>query len=393
MTITLEFSVMADSAANLQPLLDQFESEQNVRVRLRLLSWDTAWSDIIRVALYGDGPDVSEIGSTWLGDLIAMNALYPFRIGDLIALGGSRTFLPTAYEGLCLPDQPEVWAIPWLTGARLVFYRRDMLQTAGIDERTAFLSPRHLEQTLAQLQSSGVAVPWTIPTGVTHSTLLNVATWVWGCGGDFLSPDGRQTMFGRPNAIAGFRAYFALRRFLAPAVQRLSGLEPDAQFLNDSNTAITLSGSWLFDQASPELKEQMGVALPPGPSFIGGSHLVVWNHTRYAEPAVRLIRFLLTTLAQVSYSQRVGLLPATLDALSAPLYTTDPLWQIAVDGLKTGRTFPVARSWGLIEDRLTNELAELWDDVLRDPDSDPDAAISRRLIPLANRLDLALGQT
>jgi len=56
----LEFSIMAESPANIQPLLDQFEAEHRIRVRLRLLTWDIAWSDLVKVALYGDGPDVSD---------------------------------------------------------------------------------------------------------------------------------------------------------------------------------------------------------------------------------------------------------------------------------------------------------------------------------------------
>ena len=42
---------MADSPAAIRPLLDEFEAEHGVRVRLRLLTWDTAWSDLVKVAL------------------------------------------------------------------------------------------------------------------------------------------------------------------------------------------------------------------------------------------------------------------------------------------------------------------------------------------------------
>ena len=63
----------------------------------------------------------------------------------------------------------------------------------------------------------------------------------------------------------------------------------------------------------------------------------------------------------------------------------------AIRGLKTGRSFPVTRSWGLMEDRLTRELKALWDEVLADPALDIESAIARHLEPLAMRLDLVLG--
>src|SRR5258707_12145261 len=114
---------MAESAAGMRPLLSQFEAEQGLRIRLRLLSWDRAWSDLVKVALYGDGPDVSEIGSTWLGDLVAMNALRPFSEAEIAALGRPGAFLPSAWQGGRLAGQKQTWAIPWLAGPRLGFWR------------------------------------------------------------------------------------------------------------------------------------------------------------------------------------------------------------------------------------------------------------------------------
>jgi multiple sugar transport system substrate-binding protein len=393
----IELSLMGGQAAAIQPLLDEFEARHGLRVRPRLLAWDMAWSDLVKVALYSDGPDVSEIGSTWLGDLVAMDALRPFEPADLAALGQAAAFLPSTWLSTQLISDPHNWSIPWLTGARLLYYRRRLLEQAGVTESAAFGTPAQLEATLARLQDAGVPVPWTVPTGPTHTTLLNVASWVWGEGGDFLSPDGKRTLFSQPEARAGMRAYFALGRYLPLPVQHLTGLQPDDQFLRDPGTALTLSGPWLFGavqrQGSPDLAEQLGVALPPGPSFVGGSHLVVWKHSRHPEAALRLVAFLTQRQAQLSYSQAVGLIPTRLEALAAPPFATHPLWQLAIQGVRTGRSFVVTRSWGLMEDRLTTALAALWNDVLADPGADLEALIQRRLEPLAKRLDLVLGQS
>ncbi len=394
MTTEIEFSLMADSPANIQPLLDQFEAAHGIRVRLRLMRWDVAWSDLVKVALYGDGPDVSEIGSTWLGDLVAMNALRPFETAELAALG-EAAFLPSTWLACQLIGDARQWAVPWLTGARLLFYRRNLLAQAGLHEASAFANPEQLLHTVAQLAAAGVAVPWTVPTGPTHTTLLNIASWVWGHGGDFISADGKRTFFSRPEARVGMGAYFALGRYLAPPVRHLTGLQPDAQFLRAAETAITLSGPWLFGAAQAEagLADQLGVALPPGPSFVGGSHLVVWKHGRHPEAAAQLAAFLTQSGPQLAYSQAVGLFPTRLEALATAPFATHPFWQLATRGLRTGRSLLVTRSWGLMEDRLSLALAAVWGDVLADPEADLDELIRRRLEPLAQRLDLVLGQT
>lgn len=388
----LEFSIMAPNAEGLQPLLDEFQAQHRVHVRLRLLTWDTAWSDLLKVALYGDGPDVSEIGSTWLGDLVAMNALHPFHESEIRAVGKSSTFLPIAWQGGRLIGGTFNWAIPWLAGVRLLFYRRSLLERARLEEHTSFQSTEQFAETIKRLHEAGIGAPWTVPTGLTHTTLLNVASWVWGAGGDFISMDGKRTLFSQPEAKTGLHAYFALGQYLAPHVRHLNGLQPDDQFLRDDQTALTLSGPWLFNQIPAALKADTGVALPPGASFVGGSHLVIWKHTLKHPAALKLIHFLTQPNAQVRYAQWVGLLPVRLDALAEPAYANDSLWQKAIAGLKAGRTFPVTRSWGLMEDRLTTALSTLWTDVLTQPDADLDVLIAKRLDPLAQRLDLVLGQ-
>lgn len=394
MSTELEFSIMAPNAAGMQPLMDRFYAETGIRVRLRLLSWDTAWSDLIKVALYGDGPDVSEIGSTWIGDLVAMQAIRSFDEEHIQELGGKSYILPAAWQNTRLVGDDTIWAIPWMVGARLIFYRRSLFERAGIDAEHALANAESFEAALRELQRARVGVPWTVPTGFTHTTFLNIASWVWGAGGDFVTPDGKRTVFGQPEAQHGVRAYFSLGKYLPLRVRHLNALEPDAQFLNAAETALTISGPWLFQAAPAQLLDDLGAALPPGPSFVGGSYLVVWKHSAHSDAARKLIHFLTRIPAQIEYTQVVGLLPVVPAAHAKAPFATNPLWQTALRGLKLGRAFPVTRSWGLMEDRLANALAGLWRDVLNDPSGvDLDAAINRRLVPLGKRLDLVLGQS
>ena len=86
------------------------------------------------------------------------------------------------------------------------------------------------------------------------------------------------------------------------------------------------------------------------------------------------------------------MLPARLDALASPPFSTDMIWKLVIVGLTTGRTFPATRMWGLIEDRLAEETSAVWAEVLANPNLDLDAVIARRMGPLAERLDLALNQ-
>lgn len=392
----IEFSIMAPSSEGIQPLLDQFEAEHRIHVRLRLLTWDTAWSVLVKASLYNDGPDVSEIGTTWIGDLVGMNALRPFNAAEVAALGKATAFFPTAWKTATQYGDTQVWSIPWLVGSRLVYYRPQLLERAGVDPQTAFQSNEQFENTVSRLHASGVEIPWTVPTGYTHTTLLNVASWVWSAGGDFMRADGKATRFMESEALAGLRAYFNLARYLAPQVRHLNGLEPDDRFLADQETALTISGPWLFcaarTPAGGEAAGQIRVGLPPGAPFVGGSNLVIWKYSRNPEAAVKLIRFLTQSAAQVTYGQYIGLLPARMEALGRAPFSTDPFWQTAIDGLKNGKSFPIIRLWGLVEDRLKAGLSAVWSEVLADPDLDPEVSLVKHLAPLASRLDPLLEQ-
>ncbi len=392
MSVELEFSVQLPGADLIQPLLDEFEAKYHIHVQLRLLSWDTAWSELVKVGLYNEGPDLSEMGSTWLGDIAAMNALHVFTSDEIALLGKASTFLPVAWQACQPMGTSGVYAIPWLVGARLIFYRRELLLRAGIDEETAFSTATQCEQTLRQLQAHGIAIPWTVPTGQTHTTLLNLASWVWAAGGDFVSPDGKRVLIAEPETIVGLRNYFALGRYLVPQVHRLNALQPDGWFLQHADTAATISGPWEFQAMTPAQREQMGLALPLGVSLLGGSHLVIWKHSRKQEAALKLIRFLTQPAMQIQYAQRVGLLPAVVEALDNELYQSDRLWRMAAQAVQTGRAAPVVRSWGLMEDRLATEFAAIWSEFLAQPALDLVTLLTRHLEPLAKRFNQILAQ-
>ncbi|MBN1136398.1 MAG: extracellular solute-binding protein [Anaerolineae bacterium] len=393
----LELSIMSrgpTTVADLQPLLDQFETEQRVHVRLRVLNWDTAWADLLKVALYQYGPDVSEIGSTWLSSFVAMDALQPFIGSGALMAWDPSVFLSSSWQSGMLAQrmgEPALlWAIPWWADTRIVYYRRDLLAQAGVElAQPAFDSPEHLAQTLAQLDAAGVPIPWVVPTHQSRMTVHNVASWVWGAGGDFVTDDGRRVLFERPEAQAGMCAYLSLARFLAEPARGLDDTQSDGLF-SQGQAAAAISGPWLLQFALPEVIAQVGMACPPGIPFVGGSHLVLWKHAVHDAAAIKLIRFLTSQHVQSNFGRRAGLLPTRHDVLANPPFSNDPLYQVMAQGLKMGRSFPSVPLWGLVEERLNEVLGHLWADLLADPRLDLEKVVAEHLESLARRLNLTL---
>jgi len=390
----IEFSVMYhndQSLAALQELLHDFENSSRIHVRLRVLNWADAWTELIKVALYKQGPDVSEIGSTWLGDFARMLALHNFNNSDLRSLGGADSFLPAIWSSATQPEASQIWGIPWIADTRVVFYRRDYFKQADIDEKTAFQSHASLTNALEKLQKAGYSQPWTVPTHRSRMTLHNVSSWIWGEGGNLLSPDGKQTDFASQESIQGITNYYNLTRFLDKENLDLDDDQSDALYTS-GKAAITISGTWILSPQTtpPEVLANTGFAPPPGTPYVGGSHLVLWRHTLKENNAIELMRYLCQPEVQHSYCQVIGLLPTKLDALTSLAYNNSPFYHRLIEKLKSGRSFQPFPLWGMVEDKLTAALSQIWSDLIKDPSIDIPSTVSLILQPLGRRLNIAL---
>mgnify|MGYP005845731181 CR=1 FL=1 len=390
--VEIEFSIMASSieAGNaIRPLLDEYERQTRVKVNLTIFTWDTGWSDVMKIALYGHGPDVSELGTTWIGSIASMNALRPFSIGEIRSLGGVDAFLQSSWVTCKVGEDSLVWSIPWLVDTRALYYRRDWIQRAEIlDEKEAFKSAASLAQTLESLQNTGIATPWAGTVIRTRNVLHEAASWIWGAGGNFISRDGKRVLFDQPEAYNGLIAYFGLRKFMSAAY--LQPVDSMTYFMNGQAAAVIVGPHAMVQHGAEELRDRWGIAQVPGVPFLGGSNLVIWKHTRQPSAALDLIRFLTSLPARFPYSPHGTMLPAKHEHLDILATEGDHFMCGFVEASKSGRTYQSTRLWGLVEEYLVNALAQTWSQLLTDPFLDAEQTLHQNLDPLARRLNLSL---
>jgi multiple sugar transport system substrate-binding protein len=377
--------------------LANFEVQQRHNVEAHTTSWDDAWDELVKIAVHRAGPDVSEIGTTWTASFSSMEALRPFNEREVRSLGGSQAFLRSAWQTGSMQDawgRQVMWAIPWITDTHVIYYRRDLLKRAGVDEESGFQTSEQLLDTIHRLQKSGGTIPWAMSTVAATLTLHTLASWVWGAGGHFVSPDGKRTRFSEPEARAGMYNYFRLHRYIPPAARNLDDSQAGELFRR-GEAAATISGHWLLNavhrrDANPEVAANLGIALSPGIPFVGGSNLVIWKHCIQTKAAVGLVRLLTGREAQAEHARQAGVLPARTEVLDMPPFTTNPHYRIIGKSLRAGRGFHAAYMWGLVEEKLINALGELWTDIFAAPDPDLENAIASKMEPLAQQLDHTL---
>ena len=207
--IDIDFSIIGDPTPTLEQTLRDFEAERGIHVNLSTQTWENAWHELLMWGLYGQGPDVSQVGSTWATSLMSMNSVRPFLEHEIRSFGGSHVFLPQCWQSTQDPASFAISSLPWTSYTFVLAYRRDLLEKAGVNLQGAFLSAESLLETASALQKSGVARPWVIPVDPNYiDTLHFIASWVWASGGDFISQDGRHVAFNRPATITAMTHFF-----------------------------------------------------------------------------------------------------------------------------------------------------------------------------------------
>ncbi|MEW5870183.1 MAG: extracellular solute-binding protein [Chloroflexota bacterium] len=380
-------------------LLKEFETQHHIPVRANQQNLDESWSQLFQYVLYGGGPDISRIGTIWTSSLVALNALRPFAPKEVAALGGANAFFDPVWQSCSLQGDARIWSIPFTVFNYALFYRRDLLNKAGIDAQVAFASAPAMLETLQRLQASGIHSAWVTPSGQHYRARLHVAvSWLWGAGGHLLSDDGRHFLANQPQALAGLESFFELFRCLSPDDYGLTSAECLQRFAQ-GRTAVYIGGPDTIARMRefgppPGILENVGTTILPGTPWIGGSSLVVWKDVlsdpKKERAALQLISFLTQPLTQIKLYNLCEVLPSRREALAQLQLEPVELLQVERKVLETGRSYRPYPIWMRIQNDLILALDAITADILADSSLDIAAAISRHLDPLARKYEMTL---
>lgn len=392
---TVDFSkiLLHRSAVNEAAFFNTFELRQTIRVNRLQIEWPKAWDRLLQFGLNPQDfcPDLSEIGTTWLGSFHTMEALHPFVGQEIAKIGGTKQFLLEAWQACGVEPEQSVVGIPWTLDIRIVLYRRDWLQKAGIEETTAFSNADHFCQTLRGLQDAGHPAPLGLTTRQTVTRMLHdLACWVWDARGDIRSNDGQKMLLAQPESLSGLEAYFGLNEFLDPEMQGQE--EPDVlrSFMTGKTAVAVVSDLnyyWLKMSETSDVTENLGVARLMEVSFLGGTALAIWRYSTHVEAALKLIEYLTSVeVGQVLYEQYLTT-PANLEAIAQSTLAQDPFYSIIRKSLLTGRGFHSSYRWAGVEARLIPVIEQFWQDLRANPKLEIAREVEKRFTELCNRLE------
>ncbi|HAR64545.1 MAG: ABC transporter substrate-binding protein [Candidatus Margulisiibacteriota bacterium] len=373
------------SQADLEEVLAKFHREhKDIKVRLTILDWGAAWPKITTAATSGDVPDIVQLGTTWVSSISAMGALEDFsaRVNEI---GGSSAFLPSSWKTASVEGSDKITAIPWFVDARAMFYRTDVFKKLKI-KPSDIDTWEGLELALQKIKDANLVIDGVKvnPLGFTGkndwNVIHNLAPWIWGAGGEFLTKDNKASAIDSDEVVNGLSYYLGLvRKGFVPLDCLEQNTAQVSTGFDNGQYAIVFDGPYKIKSLTTP--SQRGGALdtiaakrfgilpyPKGPegqyTFIGGNDLGIFKASKKKDAAWEVVKYLSSPEAQLHYAKLTGYLPATKKALADPYFTKDINRKVYVEVVKNGKTYPTIPAWGLLENVLIRRFGVMWDHLL-----------------------------
>jgi len=390
----VRFWAMGREGEVVASLLPDFErTHPGIRVEVQQLPWTAAHEKLL-TAFAGDAtPDIAQLGNTWIPEFVALGALLPLDASIAASSVDPRDFFAGIWDTNVVGAQ--VYGVPWYVDTRLLFYRRDLLEAAGIAGPPA--SWPEWTRTLAAVKAHAAPGQYAIVLPMNEfEPLLALALQQ---DDPLLRDGGRYGNF----ASAGFRRALdfyvdMFRRGYAPPVTASQLSNVWSEF-GRGTFAFYISGPWNigeFERRLPAALQNAWATAPlpgpagPGASIAGGSSLVVFRASRAKDAAWQLIEYLARPDIELRFRELTGDLPPRRSAWNDAALAADVHARAFRDQLERAKPAPKVPEWERIADemRLVAERAARgeWtvDEAVRELDARADRILEKRRWLLAH---------
>ncbi|BBL72001.1 sugar ABC transporter substrate-binding protein [Methylogaea oryzae] len=372
-----------------QQLLPEFESAHpGIKVKVQQIPWSAAHEKLLTAYAGGNMPDVVQLGGTWLAEFVAIGALQPLDRRLAASSLPPDDYYPAALDANRLDG--ELYGLPWYVDTRVLFYRTDLLEKAGVGQVPA--TWQQWLKALGKVQAGkraeyALLLPmneWELPTAL-----------AWQENAELLRDGGRYGNFRSDAFRRAFGFYVSLyQRHLAPA-QSSSQISNTHQEFARGYFAAFVSGPWnvgeLRRRLPPAMQSRWATApLParegdePGLSLAGGASLAISRQAQHPDAAWAVLEYLSQPQQQIRFYQLTGDLPPRRDSWADPALATDPTLEAFRRQLPHMRAAPQVPEWERIASKIAYYAEQAargkmtQDEALAALDQETDAILEKR---------------
>ncbi len=352
----VKFWAMGREGEVVAELIPEFERlNPGIRVELQQIPWSAAHEKLLTAFAGRVTPDIAQLGSSWVPELVALGALEPLDG----MLRGSTAISPDDYfaggwSGNVIDER--TWGIPWYADTRILFYRSDLLRAAGFDQ-----VPQDWAgwvKAMRAIKQRGAARDYAIFLPINeYEPLLALALQQ----PEPLLRDGRFGNFQSPGFVRASNFYLDLfRQGLAPRATNTQISNIYDEFAK-GHFAFIITGPWNigeFKRRMPAERQDdwMTAPLPgptgPGLSIAGGSSLAIFALSERKPAAFKLIEYLSQPQVQLRFFELTGDLPPRRSVWNAPLLANDRFAKAFRDQLERTKAPPPVPEWERIGQQM-----------------------------------------
>jgi arabinogalactan oligomer/maltooligosaccharide transport system substrate-binding protein len=271
------------------------------------------------------------IGHVALVELLRTEGLIR-PVGDVFEEGFLDGFAQPSVEGVSRGD--EIWGVPFSAGLHLLlYYNRELVEEPPQDTATLI----QMAQELTSGERYGLAMNYRDP--------LWLVPWLSGFGGWLVDEDGQPTL--------DTAAMVEALRFLHDLKFEYGVLPPEADYdladrlFREGKAALLVNGHWVLTGYREMENLEWGVAplptvtetgLAPSPLVMGQYVVIGSDASEQKLEAVRLlVEFVTSSQRQLEWMRQFDTLPTNKSVLDDESIHSDPLRQVSVAQMLTGR--------------------------------------------------------
>jgi len=382
---TIKVWLMVDAQSAWKEIVEdanaRFTAATGAQVTVEYQQWANHLTKLDATLAGADVPDVIELGNTEMPKYVFNGAF-----ADLSSYKGRFENSATWLKGLSGPCELDgkTWCVPYYAGARVLIYRTDLFEAAGVKAPTSY---QELISAADALKAKNASNPNFAAFYMPGAYWYAAMSWVHGEGGVIATKgaDGKWAgSLSDPKSQAGLQKWADLVKNYSKGDVTKDENDQDAIY-SQGHAAMLYGNGWESsavqqqrkdpnDPNSPmvdtAVKGKVSTAPMPGiPSFLGGSDLGVSAKSQNQALAAEWIKYFTDTKAQEALLAK-GVLPNATNLLDKAAAVKGN--EATANAAKSSWFVPMAEKWADVE--KANVLQQALRDIVTGKKSVADAA-------------------
>ena len=175
-------------------IVKKFQRETKIPVNIHFLNWGEAFAEISK-ALGSDsaasgsaaGPDVLQLGSTWVPYFASSKNLAP--LDPYLEQVGASRFFEESFKAARVAHDTLVYSFPWFVDVRALYANEKLWKELSLQKEEVDSYPKFLGVLRAFAKKDSTVAPFALPGKGDWTGPQHMAPFIWSFGGDFLVKD------------------------------------------------------------------------------------------------------------------------------------------------------------------------------------------------------------